>query len=996
MAKGKNFKVKPQTPLSIIFHGGDYLGFLLAQTLTEQGSQVVIIDKFTSETKKYTNQLNKEGNVTFINLKNAKSFLEDLSRIDYLYYNLYSQLNRETNLESKDFLTETDNLNLALKVAQKSKAKISLITSLRLNRELANRVNNENLSQPSPYSDIELQKYCENLTAEFRDQTNANLRIIRLGTLLGKGIDEITDPQLHKLFSNGVNKNQIEIVGEGLDIHNIIEESDAIYGLLKLTFSDKTKGEVISLTNKNDYTTLSIAYKLLELNVTAQSIKFVTDENAKLVLQDLYVPAPNASKYGWKQQSSLENTLIDQVHNYYDASDRKWNIPEEKPSTQKENTIEVETQKGKILNKLKGLFGKEKQKKFFTQINYGKIGLISTLFLLASLLIYFLLSPLIGITIGGWIIHSNIDKLKENVVEYNFPAAQKNVDTIERHFIRIKDNTQRVRWVFQISNRNDLFTEIDKIFLGLDYVLDSADSLLAGLEPLALYINDFEPAINFGSETPDTTREYREYLNSIEEYSYLTNDGAYKLDLGNKIISSVIVEYFPKFSQDYILELKSLVGNVSETVEGIDSIIAFIPDILGNSERKRFLILLQNEGEIRSTGGWLSSYAIFGVEGGQIRELFVDDIYNADGTLQVQNKEFNPPQSLAKALETTDYSFSLVNWNPDLYDVMLESESFVSALGKGDDLDGIITMDIAFIQKLLDHWGGIEVPGENELITSDNLYSNIFEMHEDFTPGSNRKATFLANLANETVTKLLSSNFSQYRDILTAFEESLNEKHLQAVFKNTDATRFFDNNNWDGRLDSKYVSAPITIDWNWGGNKANLYIQRNHSLDIEIDEKDITYTYEINVVNESTSDTYPEGDYTNYTRIYIPSGSKLLSLKGLENNEYDIYNDSGYKAVGGWFNTPVGESNTLTIKYSISKSALGTYFPLSVQNDNVFFDVNIYKQPGTKRESFVLNISYPETWNVVESNDLTSISKQLTRRFDLISDTHFEISWSTL
>jgi len=996
MAKSKNFKVKSQIPLSVIFHGGDYLGFLLAQTLTEQGSQVVIIDKFTSETKKYTSQLKKDGNVTFINLKNAKSFLENLPRIDYLYYNLYGELNRNTTLESKDFLTETDNLNTALKSAQKSKAKISLLTSLRLNRELANRINNENLSQPSPYSNIELQKYCENLTAEFRDQTKANLRIIRLGTLLGKGVDKIEDPQLHKLFFDGVNRNQIEIVGEGLDIHNIIEESDAVYGILKLTFSEKTKGEVISLANKNDYTTLSIAYKLLELNVTAQSIKFVTNEDAKLVLQDLYVPAPNASKYGWKQQSSLEDTLIDQIHNYYNLSDKKWNIPEQKDLAETKSVVEIETKKGKIFNRLKNIFNTDKNQKLFTEINYGKISLITTLSILIILLIYFLLSPLIGIGIGSWVIYSNVDKLKSNTVSYNFSEAQKNINTIKEHFTRIKRNTQRLHWAFQIFNRNDLFAEIDKTFLGLDYILDSSDSLLVGLEPLALYIKDFEPAINFDSKTPNTTKEYREYLNLIEEYSYLTSDGAYKLDLGNKIISSVVVEYFPQFSQEYILELKSLISDLSQTVESIDSVISFIPDILGNSERKRFLILLQNEGEIRSTGGWLSSYAILGVEGGQIRELFVDDIYNADGFLQVQNKRFNPPLSLVKALETTDYSFSLVNWDPDLYNVMLESESFISALGKGDDLDGIITMDISFIQKLLDHWGGIEVPGENELITSDNLYSKIFEMHEEFTPGSNRKSTFLTNLANETVTKLLSSNFSQYKDTLTVFENGLNEKHLQAVFKNAGATRFFDSNNWDGRLDSKYVSAPIAIDWNWGGNKANLYIQRNHSLNIQIDEKDITYTYEINVVNESTTNTYPEGDYINYSRIYIPAGSKLLSLKGLEDNEYDIYNDGGYIVVGGWFNTLAGESNILTIKYSVSKNALGTYFPLSIQNDNVFFDINIYKQPGTKRESFVFNIEYPETWNVIESNDLTSISNQLNRRFDLISDTYFEISWSTL
>jgi nucleoside-diphosphate-sugar epimerase len=996
MAKGKNIKVKPQVPLSVIIHGGDYLGFLLAQTLLDQGSQVVIIDKFTSKTKQYTNQLKKDGDITFINFKSAKDVLEDLERIDYLYYNLNNKLVNNPSFESKDFLTETDNLNLALKSSQKFKAKVALLTSLRLNRELANRVNNENLSQPTPYSNIELQKYCENLAAEFRDQTKSNLRIIRLGTVLGKSVEEVSDPELHKLFSDSVNENQIEIVGEGLDIHNVIEESDAVYGILKLTFSDKTKGEVISLANRNDYTTLSIAYKLLELNVSAQSIKFVTDQNAQLVLQDLYVPAPNASKYGWKQQASLENMLVDQIHTYYESNNKKWDMPEKPKISKRNKSVEVTTKKGELINKLKNLFKKGGDKKFFEKINYKKISMFTAIGVVSILAIYFLLSPLIGMTIGGAIIYTNSKQLKENVVNYNLDKADVNLDKIDNHLGKIKQNTERIDWVFDLFNKNLLSAEIDKIFLGLNYAIDSGDSLLQGLEPLVMYIKDFEPAINFEDGIPNSTREYREYLDSIEEYSYLTSDGAYKLKLADEIISTVTVQYFPKFTQDYILELKSLVSQGSRSVASINSVVEFLPDVLGNSERKRFLILLQNEGEIRSTGGWISSYAIVGLEGGQIRELFVDDIYNADGTLQVQNKRFTPPTSLVNALETTDYSFSLVNWNPDLYNVLLESESFVSALGKGTDLDGLITIDISFIQKLLDQWGGIEVPGESELITSENIYSKIFEMHEDFTPGSDRKATFLANLANETVTKLLSSNFSAYQSIVSVFAESLDEKHLQAVFKNSDATRFFNEHNWDGQLDSKYVSAPIAIDWNWGGNKANLYIKRNHSLNIQVDETEITYTYEINVVNESTSNTYPQGDYINYIRIYIPNGSKLLNINGLENNEYDIYNESGFEVVGGWFNTPATESNTLTLRYRVTKSALGTYFPLNIQNDNVFFDLNIFKQPGTKKESYVLSIDYPEGWNVIESNELTSISNQLNRRFDLVSDTEFNVSWSTL
>ena len=996
MPNGSNYKVKPQSPVSVIIHGGDYLGYLLAQTLVEQGSQVIIIDKFTSNSKRYVNQLKKEGDVTFINFKSSKSFLENLSRIDYLYYKLNSKVEETETFDSRNFLEETENLNTALNIGQKFKSKISLITSLRLNRELANRVNNENLAQPSPYSNIELQKYCENLTAEFRDKTKLNLRIIRLGTVLGKGIDKISDPQLHNLFSDGVKENQIEIIGEGLDIHNIIDESDAIYGILKLTFSEKTKGDVISLANKNDYTTLSLAYKLLELNVTAQSIKFKTDENAQLVLQDLYVPAPHASKYGWKQQSTLEETLIDQIHQYYEDSSQKWNTPTKTDMAEEKNTVEVKTKKGRIVNKLLGFFQKEsKEEKLFLEINYKKIILILSSLVLVSFLIYFLLSPIIGIGIGGYIIYSDAKKLKDNVTSYNFDQAQKNLDRIDNHFIKIKDNTKRLTWIFTILGDNTILEEMDKIFLATEYALDGGESLITGLEPLALYIKDFEPAISFDvNNPPNTTREYRDYLKDMETYSYLTSDGAYKFNLAKEIISTVKPSYFPKFSQDYVLQIKDLIKNGSESVDAISSIINFLPDILGNSERKRYLILLQNQGELRSTGGWISSYGIVGLEGGQIRELFVDDIYNADGNLQVENKTFTPPQSLVNALETTDYSFSLVNWEPDLYDVMMESEKFVNALGKGNDLDGVITIDIRFIQNLLDSWGGIEVPGESELISSENIYSKIFEMHNEFTPGSDRKSTFLANLANQTVTRLLSSDFADYSKLASVFSESLEEKHLQAVFKNSNATEFFDNRNWDGRLDRKYLSSPIPIEWNWGGNKANLYYKRDHNLDVEISGDSVTYTYEINTINESTTNTYPEGDYINYIRIYLPKDASILNIRGIENNEYDIYDENEFKIVGGWFNVPIQESNSLTIKYRVSENDVD--YPILKENDNVFYKLNIYKQPGTKKESYVLSITYPEDWNILESEELTSISNQLNRRFELVSDTEFNITWSTL
>jgi len=164
-------KVKAQTPISIIIHGGNRVGYLTAKTLIEQGSYVIIVDKFNSSTKKYLSELKKSELFDFFDFRGFNSLFKTLKRFDYLFYFLNEKLNQD-EFDSKEFLSETKILEDCLVNTRKYKAKFSLISSLQLNRELANIVNNTKLSAPSPYSNIELQKYCETLTAEFKDKSD--------------------------------------------------------------------------------------------------------------------------------------------------------------------------------------------------------------------------------------------------------------------------------------------------------------------------------------------------------------------------------------------------------------------------------------------------------------------------------------------------------------------------------------------------------------------------------------------------------------------------------------------------------------------------------------------------------------------------------------------------------------------------------------------------------------------------------------------------------
>jgi hypothetical protein len=325
---------------------------------------------------------------------------------------------------------------------------------------------------------------------------------------------------------------------------------------------------------------------------------------------------------------------------------------------------------------------------------------------------------------------------------------------------------------------------------------------------------------------------------------------------------------------------------------------------------------------------------------------------------------------------------------------MYSAEQFVAEMGKGDDIDGLITIDISLLQKLLDEWGGLEVAGETEIVTSSNLYSKIFEMHTSFTPGSSRKSTFLSNLADGAIKKILSSDISGYATIGEVVQESLDEKHLQMTFKNSDAFNYMDSHNWAGSLDVEYEGAPIAVDWNWGANKANLYIKKNHNLAITVkDENQLTFKYSLSIQNDSKKDNYPEGEYVNYLRIYLPLDAQILSIKGLEENEYDIYEENSLKVVGGWFNIPIQEVETFEISYKLRKDTGELHFPISVDGNNKELKLELFKQAGTNQDAYKVDVIYPSTWNAISAEGLNGLNNQLTGRFDLDKNIPVQITW---
>ena len=1006
MQEKKYKKIKKNKPISIIIHSTNILGSNLAKTLAKQDSKVILVDKFDSKGKQSLLELKSQGDVDFVDIKGLEDLMENIGKVDYLFYIQSEFLLSNDTLDSKDFLEESNNLNLCLKVAQKYSAKFSLVTTVAYNEKLMYSMENPNYTKPSPYSAEELQKYSETLVAEYHDKSKINARILRMGTILGNENNIHYYETINKLFEDSVKSSSINVQGEGLDLNYLINIKDAVYGILKLTFSQATNGEVISLCNNNEYTVLSVAYKILELNPEATEIKFIPTSDKKPLLYSQYIPAPNAEEYGWKQKVNLENSISETLEKKYEDYKKEWKketsgeltyrqkleeIRKQKAGTQAEKQKVVKTPVGEAFSKaLHPFSGKRKQKK--KQIKTKSFFIWGVVLLLFLIFFYFLAYPFISMGISGISIYNNTRGMIDNYSEMEFEEVDRRLVSINSNLNHFSQNFERLDWLFTLIRQEEMHDNTVTLLYGLQNGSEGAVALHSSIQPLMHYLDEFEPALDFQDGNSRTTREYSNLLREIENNSTEINQSIAQITQSAQLLKQVDYDVYPQIFSPLVSRIHEYEEFVEQQIRPLQGISSFLPDALGIDGRKRYLLLLQNPSELRSTGGWISSYAIIGLEGGQVRELEVDDVYNLDGELINKRKFFEAPPEMRNALGIREWNLSLANWDPDFHDTASNAMFFAKEAEIVPNIDGVIAIDLHFLQNLLRAWGGISIPGEIQLITAENMYEKIFATQEEFSPGESQKTPFLTDLSNAILKKLLSSEISEHAEFLDVIVESFESKSILFFLEDSRGQQYFLDRGWTGLVSPrKYRTIPFSIEWNWGANKSNLYVDREERITANIaSTEEIKYAYSLILTNNSSSETYPQGEYKNYLRIYIPEDAEVLSLEGFSDDEYDTYYEKGFKVLGGWFDIPIQTTRQLEVEYIVTN----TENIFHTSGNDISMPISMFKQPGTSQQDKVrLDILYPEIWSITQQENFDKIGTQITNEVLLDTEKNYEIKW---
>lgn len=251
-----------------------------------------------------------------------------------------------------------------------------------------------------------------------------------------------------------------------------------------------------------------------------------------------------------------------------------------------------------------------------------------------------------------------------------------------------------------------------------------------------------------------------------------------------------------------ITELKEKITDAQFGASSAARAMQLAPTMLGGDERRKYLLMFQNNAEVRSTGGLPGAFAIITADRGRItisRQGSSNDIRRFAQPVVDLNEE---EDRIYGELMATD--FRDVNFTPDFPRTAEIAREMIDR-ELGVKVDGVLSVDPVALQYLLKGTGPLEV-ADNTTLTTDNavdiLLNQVYARYRKplvqdafFADSAKRIFTAVVNGTGDARTSLkqLVKASEEHRILLWSAEvdeqKSLAETRVAGVLRGTEATR---------------------------------------------------------------------------------------------------------------------------------------------------------------------------------------------------------------
>lgn len=385
---------------------------------------------------------------------------------------------------------------------------------------------------------------------------------------------------------------------------------------------------------------------------------------------------------------------------------------------------------------------------------------------------------------------------------------------------------------------------------------------------------------------------------------------------------------------------------------------------LGDRYPQHYLVLLENNDEMRLGGGFIGSLALLEINEGHVSDLSFHDVYSFD------NRYFTHQEVPVHELKnlTAEWRLRDSSISPDFSISAQKALWFLEQEG-GPGVDGVIAVNLSAAQALLETTGPVHLPSLPQELNAETFPAVISTFVEAKVNKENPKA-LLAELMNAVLEKTTEEQIQMALG-QTALEEA-HKKQILLYHKDPSVQAFFDSMGLTGTLpelstlDHDFFMPLFT---NRGGNKTDRYLSthiqhntqifedgsmvasitliRSHTFDNAASQwlKKTLNHYGFTAWNEDLEQVLGKAQNFSGIRLYVPPQSTLLETEGLLRDEvqfyYDPFLDLSYYYVDQVLSP--SETQSFTLHFALPWNFKGRFEE---------YRFNLFKQPGLKSVTY--------------------------------------------
>ncbi len=484
-----------------------------------------------------------------------------------------------------------------------------------------------------------------------------------------------------------------------------------------------------------------------------------------------------------------------------------------------------------------------------------------------------------------------------------------------------------------------------------------------------IFVNGYAEDADDNPKLTSIIKEEKERFNEINEETIKIQNNI--TTLNSNILPSDLQNKIQK-GQEQIAQILALTREVNLNFE------VFLK-MLGDDVPHTYLILFQNNHELRATGGFIGSYMIVDVNDGLITKMEAKDVYERDGQL---TEIIDSPPGIKQVSERLFMRDS--NYSPN-FPTSAERVMWFLEHSQGPSVDTVIAIDQTLVEGILELTGPIVLKHFPFQIKADNFNKIISYYIESKISETSTPKQLLFDFIPVFKEKMLS--MENFRGLGELLKEKISSRHIQAYSKDANVQMLIEKFGVDGKTiapeeKTDYLSI---ISTNIGGNKSDKYIETDieHHTDIARsglitndlyitkthtwEEKDFDDwetlisrygTGEENI--ETVRFILGEGRNLDYMRIYVPKNSQIIEVEGITIEDIKLEEEDGYTVfVFEFGKIEAGESKTIDIQYELPFTL--SFFP----SDNYKFIAQ--KQAGAENQTLTKTLEIDEYLDIIKS-----------------------------